>query len=106
MKFQNIRSRLKQAQRGKGKEPMFAEVDVIDDEAKLDLVYADLKRLKPFAVCFECQGVNTSSNDKKNGQLVYCKGCGGRGFISQFWYEKNVPEEKKAFREKALKSRK
>lgn len=101
-----IRSRLEQAHKGKGKEPMFAEVDVIDDEAKLDLVYADLKRLKPFAVCFDCQGVNTSSHDKKTGMIVFCKGCGGRGFTSQFWFENNVLEEKKAFREKALKFKK
>ena len=102
----NVSTRLKQAHKGKGKEPMFSEVDLIDDEAKLDLVKADLKRMKPFAVCFECQGVNVRAHDKKTGQIAFCKGCGGRGFISQFWYENNVPQEKKDFREKALALRK
>jgi hypothetical protein len=53
-----VRSRLKRAQ--DVNEPMFRELNHNDAIAKLDLVYAELKLSKPYAVCPECQGIDTS----------------------------------------------
>lgn len=84
-----VRVRLKRAQ--DTNEPMFRELLVQggamnDTIAKLDLVYASLKLVKPYAVCAECQGVGKISKD--------CQ-CRGRGFVSQFYWDNCVAEETK-----------
>lgn len=78
-----IRTRLKAAQ--DRNEPMFREVDHTDCIAKLDQVYADLKRAKPYAVCPDCNGVQTKG----------CASCKGRGFVSEFYWSNCVSEQKK-----------
>jgi hypothetical protein len=79
-----VRIRVKRAQ--DTNEPMFREVDHTDVIAKLDLVYANLKLVKPYAVCPECQGKGKITKD--------CQ-CKGRGFVSQFYWDKAVPAETK-----------
>ena len=77
------RTRLKRAQ--DTNEPAFREVDLTDAIAKLDQVYADLKRMKPYAVCPDCNGTQTKG----------CPTCKGRGFVSEFYWKTFVPAEKK-----------
>lgn len=79
-----IRTRLKRAE--DTHEPAFREVDTMDSIAKLDQVYADLKRAKPYAVCPSCNGTATKG----------CETCHGRGFVSEFYWSKCVPAETKA----------
>ena len=78
-----IRVRIKRAQ--ETNEPAFREVDHTDILAKLDQVYADLKRAKPYAVCPSCNGVSTKG----------CATCKGRGFVSEHFWKTCVPEETK-----------
>jgi hypothetical protein len=80
-----IRARLVRAQ--DTSEPSFYEVDHTDCIAKLNQVYVDLKRMKPYAVCNECNGIPAGGADafSKTGKIKKCQ-CGGRGFLSEhFW---------------------
>ncbi len=79
----DLRVGLREAQ-GK-KNPTFAEIDFTDDLAKLDTLYADLKRSTPYAVCFKCNGVNFKT----------CADCKRRGWISEHFYNVCVPDETK-----------
>ena len=78
-----IRGILKKAQADK--DILFAEVDFTDNLAKLNQVFIDLQRAKPFAVCPSCNGV------KPKG----CAVCTARGFVSEFYWTHNVPTETK-----------
>jgi ParB/Sulfiredoxin domain len=78
-----LRSMLRTAQEDKNL--TFTECDFTDDLAKLDTLFADLKRARPFAVCFSCNGVNFKD----------CTDCKRRGFISEHYYKVCVPKEKK-----------
>lgn len=79
--------------------PFFREVDHTDVVAKLESAYTSLKTIKPYAVCFKCNGVNATGNSKS------CEECHGRGFISEFYYKTHISEERKNLREKALKKK-
>ena len=89
------RTRLKRAQ--DTKEPAFCEVDLTDAIAKLDQVYADLKRMKPYAVCPDCNGIPSGGANgfQKKGTPGGCGTCKGRGFVSEFYWKTFVPAEKK-----------
>lgn len=69
-------------------DPVFREVDHTDILAKLDNIYADLKRAKPFAVCPDCSGVMAKG----------CPTCKGRGFVSDFYWTHCISEEKRKLR--------
>jgi len=71
------------------RDPLFAEIDYQADMAKLSMLRQDLKTIKPHAVCLDCNGLMRES----------CKVCNGRGFISQFFYEYKIPQNKKDIRE-------
>jgi hypothetical protein len=79
----DLRGILRRAQ--EEKDPLFAEVDFTDSLAKLNQVYLDLQRAKPYAVCPTCNGVKP---DK-------CEVCSGRGFVSEFYWKNCVPAETK-----------
>ena len=64
-------------------DPIFRELSHSSVLAALDNLYADLKRIRPHAVCHVCNGVRV---DK-------CKACRGRGFVSKFFFDTCVPEE-------------
>lgn len=80
-----VRTRLKRAQ--ESNEPAFRELKASFNGivAHLDQVYADLKCVKPYAVCPECNGVKTKG----------CEVCRGRGFISEFYWKNNISIELK-----------
>ena len=64
---------------------LFAEVDFTDDLAHLNQLYLDLQRAKPYAVCPSCDGI------KPDG----CLTCKGRGWLSEFYWTHNIPQETK-----------
>lgn len=78
-----IRSEIRNAQ--DANDSVFRECDHMDIVAKLDTIYADLKRAKPYAVCPDCNGVSAKG----------CQLCKGRGFLSEFAWKNFVPTEKK-----------
>jgi hypothetical protein len=78
-----VRSALRRAQ--DENDPLFVEVDFTDNLAKLNQVFLDLQRAKPYAVCPTCSGV------KPKG----CLTCKGRGFVSEFFWKHNIPTETK-----------
>lgn len=79
----SVRGTLRKAQ--EEKDILFIEVDFTDDLAKLNQVFLDLQRAKPFAVCPTCSGVETKG----------CLTCKGRGFVSEFYWKYNVAQETK-----------
>ena len=85
-----VRAALRRAQ--EQNDPLFKEVDFIDDTAKLNQVYEDLKRIKPYAVCNICQG-------KKTGP---CPPCKDRGFVSEHFWFNCVPEQVRELRKKIV----
>ena len=56
----------------------------------LESSFLDLKRTVPFAICTSCHGRTPTK----------CTFCEGRGYISQFAYETQVPREAKEIRAK------
>jgi hypothetical protein len=85
-KLSAIRGALRKAQ--EDKDILFVEVDFTDSLAKLNQVFVDLQRAKPYAVCPTCQGKLPKG----------CLLCKGRGLISQFCWENQVPEETRNMR--------
>lgn len=75
----------------KQSDPIFREV-TNTTIADLKNAWSALARVLPFAVCPTCNG----HNRKK------CTLCKQRGFISKFGYERWIPKETKAIREKAI----
>jgi hypothetical protein len=63
----------------------FAEVNFSSALAHLDQAYADIKVVKPYAVCYSCRGKVTEG----------CPACKGRGYVSEFHWENCVPIEVK-----------
>jgi hypothetical protein len=61
----------------------FAELSFSSVQAHLDQAYADLKVVKPHAICPTCQGLNRTK----------CTMCKGRGFVSKFYFEHFVSVE-------------
>lgn len=90
-----VRTRLKFAQ--DKNLPAFREMSFSETIAKLDVAYADLKRIKPYAVCPKCNGVMCGiEGDKKTGMTKHeCKTCHNRGFISQFYWDTCLDKETK-----------
>jgi hypothetical protein len=86
----SVRGALRTAQ--DKKDLLYAEVNFSSALAALDQAYADLKTAKPFAVCPTCQGELPEK----------CTACKGRGFVSEFYWEKCVTKEQKEMREKAV----
>ena len=82
-KISDLRGALKSAQEDGDK--LFVEVDFTDCLAKLNQVFIDLQRAKPYAVCPTCSGIDSSG----------CMTCSERGFVSEFYWKHNVPEETK-----------
>jgi len=82
-KVSDIRGALKSAQDNEDK--LFAEVDFTDCLAKLNQVYIDLQRAKPFAVCPSCSGIDSEG----------CMTCYERGLVSEFYWKHNVAQETK-----------
>jgi uncharacterized ParB-like nuclease family protein len=72
---------------------LFRGINWTDTISKLEQVYVDIKNVKPYAVCFDCNGIPGQG----------CRSCNGRGYISKFFYDNALPDEKKKLREKALK---
>ena len=71
----------------------FIGVSLTSALGKLDEAYAFIKEAKPFAVCATCQG-----------QVVEtCCTCHGKGFVSEFFWDRCVPEETKQIRFKTRK---
>jgi hypothetical protein len=69
--------------------PIFVELDFMDDKAKLDQVYVDVKCSKPYAICPTCQGKLPAG----------CLMCKERGFVSQFYWEHKVSLEARKMRQ-------
>jgi hypothetical protein len=95
-----LRTRIKVAQ--DRNEPSFRELDFTGTIAHLDNAISDLRRLKPYAVCPDCNGVMTHGKASviKGGissenTLAHaaCPSCKGRGFVSEFYWTHAVPEE-------------
>ena len=78
-----IRSQVQKAQ--DARDPFFSGISFSSVKAHLDQAYAELKTLKPFAVCTTCQGLMP---DK-------CTFCKGRGYLSEFEFKQCVPQETK-----------
>lgn len=76
-----IRSVLKAGQ--ESDDPIFRELTLSSLQAALSNLYADLKRIRPHAVCYACGG----------GRSDKCRACKGRGFVSKHFYDICVPEE-------------
>jgi len=92
------RNRLKLAQ--DRNEPMFREIDFTADIAHLDNAIGDLRRIKPYAVCPDCNGIMTDKKAAVIGGKVSpikahepCATCKGRGFLSEYYWTHFVPEE-------------
>lgn len=68
---------------------LFAEIDFVSDIGKLTSLYQNLKCMKSYAVCPDCNGILI------NG----CSVCRGRGFVSQFYWDNCIPKEKRELRE-------
>lgn len=67
------------------KDELFLEVDFNATISMLNQVKVDLERAKPYAVCPDCNGVD------KDG----CATCKGRGVLSKFYWDNNIPAETK-----------
>lgn len=63
--------------------------------AQLSQAKMDVRRIFPHAVCPTCQGVARED----------CIMCGGRGFISEFYWTKIVTKEVREMREKSIKEK-
>jgi len=64
---------------------LYTEITFSSCLSSLNQAFLDLKTAKPHAVCPECNGYNS------NG----CTICGGRGFVSEFYWKHNINEETK-----------
>lgn len=101
----SVRTKLKSAQ--EKSDPLFRELDFTDDLAKLNQVWEDLKRAKPFAICPTCNGIVTSLSEwikagNKSDTFRHCVTCKGRGFVSEFYWFNNVTEEVRNLRANSL----
>jgi hypothetical protein len=72
----------------KDKDLIFTRVNISTVRAGLDAAYLDIQRAIPYSVCTTCQGVDPEG----------CTECEGRGFICKMFWDRCVPEEKKAMR--------
>jgi hypothetical protein len=85
-----VRTELKKAQEVGLLE--FAEVNFSSALSHLDQAYADIKVVKPHAVCYSCQGKVTED----------CAACKGRGYVSEFNWDHFAPIEVKEMRAKLV----
>lgn len=72
------------------KDPIYGEI-LNTTLADLKGVYADIKRLIPYAVCTSCAGQKP----------VRCALCRGRGWLSKFLFDTAVPSEIKQMRRRS-----
>ena len=84
-----IRSTLRNAQ--ENKVIIYARLNFSSIQSHLDMAYAELKDVKPHAVCTACQGLNPGN----------CRLCKGLGFFGEFVWKTAVPREDKEIRMKA-----
>jgi len=80
------RSRLRKAQEAGN--VLYVEVNFSSALSSIDQAYADVKVVKPYAVCPTCQGKFMED----------CLACKQRGFVSKFYWDNCVPEEAKKMR--------
>ena len=78
----------------KEKDPLYHEVVFASAITDLKNVFTNLANSKPYTVCSSCQGRVMNKT---------CALCGGSGFISEFRWNRAVPEEERAIRMKGLK---
>lgn len=86
-----VRSTLRDAQ--EQKDVLYTEVNFSEALADLNRAYTNIKTAKPYAVC-SCGGMASRHQ---------CRLCKGRGLISFFRWDKQVPEEVKNIRFKSRK---
>jgi hypothetical protein len=80
----SLRGILKQA--AETSDPLFAECALETIRMALEDARLELQRAIPYAVCPYCQGL----------QMATCRSCKGRGFVSEFFWEKCVDEKTKS----------
>ncbi len=68
-------------------DPLYAEVNHSATIAALNQAYTSLKTALPYTVCPSCQGAEQVSKS--------CRLCKGRGFVSEFRWDRAVPKETK-----------
>lgn len=78
-------SRLRVSIRSAEGDPLWAEVNTSALLANIDAAYTSVKTAVRHAVCPTCQGIMTTG----------CKLCFGTGLISEFRWERTVPQETK-----------
>lgn len=82
-----IRAKLKKAQ--EADDQLYARMNFSSAQSHLDQAFADIKSVKPFAVCPACQGRASDG----------CGLCKGNGMISEFlWTSPAVTESQRKFR--------
>lgn len=84
-KITEIRTTLNRAK--SDEDVLFGECNFQSIESSLSQAYVDLKSTIPYAVCPWCLGNEI--------QMKNCKGCGRRGVVGQFRWDKVVPRELK-----------
>lgn len=71
-------------------DPLWAEVPMQEVITNLSNVFGELKRGKSYAVCPDCNGIPSITEN--------CTTCHKRGTVSKFFWDTCIPEEKKAMR--------
>jgi hypothetical protein len=74
------------------KDPLFSEVNFPTVEAELKTAYDHIKVAIPYALCPTCRGNLTAT----------CAACAHKGFLSQFRWDRCVPQETKTLIAKSL----
>jgi hypothetical protein len=77
------------------KDPRFAFVSISTTVSLLNNLYSEISQLAPYAVCPYCQGQVSD----------HCMTCRKTGFLPKHIWDRAVPEELKAVREKAVKKK-
>jgi hypothetical protein len=88
--FASARGMVERAQ--KESDVIFAEVNFSTLRADIDRAIVMLKVVRPYAVCPTCQGLTFKD----------CGACHGRGFVSEHFWKRCVPEETKSMRSKIV----
>lgn len=78
-------------------DPLWRQLSFSTVIGDLSKAWTSIQSVKPYAVCTQCQG---HPDTQPKGQ---CRLCCGTGLISQFKYDRLVPEEIKKVREKGRK---
>lgn len=92
----HLRSQIKSKQ--ENSDPLYACLDFNSVLANLNQVYVEVQTIKPYAVCPTCNGITIDTTLYRKGDKVLknqCVMCKNRGFISEHFWKKYVPEETK-----------